>query len=177
MKMKQRKNGYIVASLWLLAYLAGSGCHTLSRPNQRLSAFAASQPLARSAGGRYATTDSYLSLLEIREPSTQILAAVSPLPKDDAILFIAPHRTPEIELAYRVIASLSWPHEIGALHCGANGESTTLLFKPQAGKAVRWLLLFRLNPPDSSLVAAEIGPQLKLIPIKEETEWTSYCSQ
>lgn len=168
---------YSVVSLWLLSCLANGGCHSLSRFNQRLSTLAASQPLARSASGRYATTDSYLSLLKIREPSKQILAAVSQLPKDDAIFFIAPNRTPEIELAYRVIASLSWPHEVGALHCGVNGESTTLLFKPRAEKTVRWLFLFRINPPNPSLVVAEIGPHLKLIPIKEETEWTTYCSR
>lgn len=165
---------FTAASLLLLESFAGTGCNLSSRLNQRLSKLAAPQTLARSSGGSDATTDSYLSLLDIPEPSKQILAAVSPLPKEDAIIFIAPSREPELELAYRSIASLSWPHQVGALHCS---ESPELLFKPRAEKKVRWLLLFRIKPSQTSTVKAEIGPHLQLVAAIEDTEWTSYCSR
>lgn len=177
MKTNRKKDRVLkiaAASLLLIEGLAGTGCSTASRLHQRLSKLAAPQTLARSSGGSHATTDSYLSLLEIPEASRQVLAALSPLPKGDAVMFIAPSREPEIELAYRVIATLSWPHEVGALHCG---ESPALLFKPRAEKKVRWLLLFRIKPSQSSTVTAEIGPHLKLVAAGEDSEWTSYCSR
>lgn len=177
MKTNRKKDKLlkISAAVWLLLEsFAGTGCNAASRITQRLSKLAAPQTLARSSGGGNATTDSYLSLLEIPEASKQVLAAVSQLPKEDAIIFIAPSREPEIELAYRVIATLSWPREVGALHCS---ESPTLLFKPRAEKKVRWLLLFRVKPLPSSTVTAEIGPHLKLVAAGEDAEWISYCSR
>jgi hypothetical protein len=177
MKTNEKKDKllkFTAASLLLFESFAGAGCNAASRLNQRLSKLAAPQTLARSSGGSYATTDSYLSLLEIPEPSTQVLAAVSQLPREDAIIFIAPSREPDIELVYRVIATLSWPREVGALHCS---ESPMLLFKPRAEKNVRWLLLFRIKPSQSSTVTAEIGPHLKLVSAGENAEWTSYCSR
>ena len=172
--------------LLVFACLAWAGCRASSEINQRLAMLAA-PPLARSSGGSYATTDTYLRTLEIASPSLRVLAAVSPLPKDDAILFVAPAPDlapaldhAETELTYRAVASLSWPHEVGALHCGlggANGGQPTLLFQPRAAKTVRWLLLYRLAPSKQSIVKAEIGSHLKLIPIEEGKEWISYCSR
>ena len=153
------------------------GCSTISSFNNRMARLVAPQQLARSAGGIYATTDAYLRQLEIPAPSEKILAAISQLPKDDAILFVAPPRQPEIELVYRAVASLSWPLEIGALHCGKYPE---LLFQPRAGKQIRWLMFYqtalptdleRFEPP------TEIRKHLKLLPIEEAKEWTAYCSQ
>jgi len=168
--------------LLLSGCLLGAGCRTSSRFTERLAILAV-PPLARSAGGSQATTDSYLRSLEVAEPSRQVLDAIAALPKNDAILFIAPTQEPETELAYRTIASLSWPHEVGALHCGlgslsgANGGQPALLFQPRAAKPIRWLLFYRLAPPKQSTVKAEIGPHLKLTPIEEGKEWTSYCSR
>jgi len=153
-----------------------AGCRAASHFDQRLMTLV-TPPLARSSGGSYATTDTYLRPLAIAEPSARALAALSPLPKEDAILFVAPDQDAETELVYRVLATLSWPHEVGALHCHAEGGRPFLLFKPREEKTVRWLLLYRLAPPEKSPVAAEIGPHLKLVPITEVKEWTSYCSQ
>ncbi|MEO6725031.1 MAG: hypothetical protein ABIP14_06985 [Blastocatellia bacterium] len=167
------------AMLLVFACLAWAGCRASSGLNQRLAKLAA-PPLARSSGGSYATTDTYLRTLEIASPSLRVLDAVSPLPKEDAILFVAPAQNAETELTYRAVASLSWPHEIGALHCGlggVNGGQPTLLFTPRAEKKIRWLLLYRLAPSKQSIVKAEIGPHLKLIPIEEGKEWISYCSR
>jgi hypothetical protein len=177
MKTNRKKDGLLkfAAASWLLIEsFAATGCSTASRLHQRLSKLAAPQTLARSSGGSNATTDSYLSLLETPEPSKHVLAAVSQLPKEDAIIFIAPGRDPEIELAYRVMATLSWPREVGALHCS---ESHALLFKPRPEKKVRWLLLFRIKPSPRSTVKAEIGPHLKLVAAGEDSEWTTYCSR
>lgn len=140
---------------------------------------AAKQPLARSSGGQYATTDTYLRSLEIPNASERVLAAVAHLPENDAMMFIAPSRTPEIELTYRVIASLSWPREVGALHCRL-GDATVpkpeLLFQPRKEKQVRWLFFYRISPPAGAKSVTEIGPHLKLVPIEEAKEWTSYYS-
>lgn len=170
----------ITAAILLLSgCLFVASCRASSELKERLARLAA-PPLARSSGGSHATTDSYLRSLEVAAPSQRVLAAIAPLPKEDTMIFVAPTRDAETELTYRVIASLSWPREVGALHCDAGGGQ--LLFKPRAGKKVRWLLFYRLAPPKQSGVAAEIGPHLKLIPIeeasrKEEGEWTSYCSR
>ncbi len=160
----------ITATILLLSgCLSGMGCRTSSELKGRLAELTAPR-LARSAGGGYATTDTYLRALEIASPSLRVIAAVSPLPKEDAILFVAPNQNAETELTYRAIASLSWPHEVGALHCGLGGVNSgqpTLLFKPRAGQKVRWLLFYQLTPPAQSAIAAEIGPHLKLIAIEE----------
>ncbi|MBP6822293.1 MAG: hypothetical protein KA368_12165 [Acidobacteria bacterium] len=156
-----------------------SSCESLSKINQQLTNVVAKQPLARSAGGQYATTNTYLSSLEIQNPSERVLAAVAQLPENDAIIFVAPSRTPEIELTYRVIASLSWPHEVGALHCSmgdANVNQSELLFQPRKEKQVRWLFFYRISPPAGLQPVTEIGSHLKLISIKETKEWISYCS-
>ncbi len=168
-----------ITILLLSGCLLGAGCRASSRFTERLANLAA-PPLARSAGGSYATTDSYLRSLEVAEPSRRVLAAIASLPENDAILFITPTQESETELAYRTIASLSWPHEVGALHCGlsgVDGGQPALLFQPRAAKQIRWLLFYRLAPPKQSTVKVEIGPHLKLTPIEEGKEWTSYCSQ
>lgn len=165
------------ASLLLIGCIGLPGCSTISSINNRMTRLVAPQQLARSAGGNYATTDAYLHRLEIPNPSEKILAAISQLPKDDAVLFVAPPRQPEIELVYRSVASLSWPHEIGALHCGQYPE---LLFQPRAGKQIRWLMFYQTTPPadlERLKPPTEIGQHLKLIQIEEAKEWTSYCSQ
>lgn len=164
--------------------MAGGGailtaCNSLSKANQRMTGIVAQQPLARSAGGQYATTDTYLRSLEIPQPSERLLAAVAQLPENDAMMFIAPSRTPEIELTYRVIASLSWPREVGALHCrlgDANNLQYELLFQPRNEKQIRWLFFYRTSPPAGSKSVTEIGPHLKLVQIDEAKEWISYCS-
>lgn len=156
-----------------------SACESLSKANQRLTDVAAKQPLARSAGGQYATTDTYLRSLEIPKPSERVLSAVAQLPENDAMMFVAPSRTSEIELTYRVIASLSWPREVGALHCrlgDANNLQPELLFQPRKEKQIRWLFFYRTSPPAASKSVTEIGPHLKLVPVEEAKEWTSYCS-
>ncbi|MDQ3009580.1 MAG: hypothetical protein M3X11_02600 [Acidobacteriota bacterium] len=170
---------FTTAMLLVSACLAWTGCRASSALNERLAKLGA-PPLARSSGGSYATTDTYLRMLEIASPSSRVLAAIAPLTKEDAILFVAPSQDAETELTYRAVASLSWPHEVGALHCGvggANGDQPALLFQPRAEKTVRWLLLYRLAPSKQSIVKAEIGPHLKLIPIEEGKEWISYCSR
>lgn len=178
---------FTTATLLVFVCLVWAGCRISSGLNQRLAKLAA-PPLARSAGGSYSTTDTYLRTLEIAAPSQRVLAAISALPKEDAILFIAPNQDAETELMYRAIASLSWPHEVGALHChqgrsdGANHDQPALLFAPRADKKTRWLLLYQLPPSQPSTVVAEIGPHLKLIRVEEPSRneagtWTSYCSQ
>ncbi|MEK7829895.1 MAG: hypothetical protein AAB401_02355 [Acidobacteriota bacterium] len=162
------------AGLLLIGCAGLLGCSAISRFNNRMAKLAAPQQLARSAGGSYATTDVYLRGLEIPNPSEKVLAAVSQLPKDDAILFVAAGHDAETELVYRSIASLSWPREVGALHCGQNPE---LLFQPRAGKQIRWLMFYRIVPPAGLTPPTEIGPHLKLIPIEEAKEWISYCRQ
>jgi len=152
----------------------------LSLFNSRLAKLVAPNHLARSASGDYATTDSYLSTLELPNASKQVQFAVSFVPQDAAIIFVAPDSSPETELTYRTIAYLSWPHQVGALHCRANGESPTLLFKPREDKLIRGLMFYR-QPVPAGLSAAssplEFGPHLKLVPIQELKEWTFYCSQ
>lgn len=159
--------------LWMAIGILLSGCSA----SDRLSKIFAPQPLARSAGGSYATTDSYLSTLEIPNPSETVLATLSKLPEEDAMVFIAKGREPQTELTYRTIAYLGWPRQIAALHCGSTGESPTLLFKPQDGKKIRWMIFYRIEPPADSSSQVFIGDNLKLIPIEEVKEWTSYCSQ
>ncbi len=162
-----------IACLLLLESFAATGCRNVARVRRHLTALAAPQVPARSAGGDFATTDSYLFRLELLEPSKQVLAFLSNLPKKDAIMFIAPDRQPETELLYRTIASLGWPREMGALHCK---EPSTPLFKPRPEKPIRWLLLYRIKPLPSSTVLAQLGEHLKLVSVKEDSEWISYCS-
>ena len=156
-----------------------SSCESLFKVNQKLTNVVARQPMARSAGGPYATSDTYLRSLEIPNPSERVLTAMAQVPENDAMMFIAPSRTPEIELTYRVIASLSWPREVGALHCRL-GDATTikseLLFQPRQEKQIRWLFFYRTSPPAGSKSVTEIGPHLKLVPIEEPKELSSYCS-
>ena len=178
---QEKKNWFRIATLGAVITCCCffSSCESLFKVNQQLTNVFARQPMARSAGGPYATTDTYLRSLQIPNPSERVLAAVAQVPENDAMMFIAPSRTPEIELTYRVIASLSWPREVGALHCRL-GDATTskpeLLFQPRKEKQIRWLFFYRTSPPAGSKSVTEIGPHLKLVPIEEAKEWTSYCS-
>ena len=160
--------------LLLIGSLFFSSCQPLSNANQRLANLAAGQPLARSAGGRFATSDTYLRSLEIETPSERVLAVMAKLPETDAILFASASRTPEIELTYRVIVSLGWPREVGALHCGSSPE---LLFQPRREKPIRWLLFYRIAPPAELKPVAEIGQHLKLVAAEEGKEPAAYCPQ
>ncbi len=177
-KNKLKFNAFLSVSL-IFGGVLFSSCESIFKVNQQLTNVVAKQPLARSAGGPYATTDTYLRSLEIPNPSERVLEAVAQLPENDAMMFIAPGRTPEIELTYRVIASLSWPREVGALHCRL-GDATTskpeLLFQPRQEKQIRWLFFYRISPPAGSKSVTEIGPHLKLVPIEEPKELSSYCS-
>lgn len=170
----------LTAGLLLTGSIALSGCSSLSRFNTRMAGLVAPNQLARTAGGNFATTDSYLFALEVPKPSEQVLAAVKQLPEDDALIFIGPDSEPQTELVYRTIAYLSWPRQIGALHCGVAGEPPTLLFKPRKDKPIRWLIFYRRQvPADVSTLpgSIELGSHLKLIPVPETKEWTFYCSQ
>lgn len=152
----------------------------LSLFKSRLTKLVAPNQFARSAGGPYATTDSYLSALELPNPSGQVLAAVSQLQSDNAMIFVGPDSEPETELVYRTIAYLSWPRQVGALHCGAKDEQPTLLFKSREDKPIRWLIFYRRQAPAALSVlpgSMELGAHLKLTPAQERKEWTSYCSQ
>jgi len=170
----------VTAGLLLTGSVMLFGCSSFSRVNNRTTKLVAPNQLARSAGGNFATTDSYLSALELPKPSEQVLAAVKQLPEDDAMIFIGPDSEPQTELVYRTIAYLSWPRQIGALHCGAAGKPPTLLFKPREVKQIRWLIFYRRQVPAnlSGLPGSiELGSHLKLIPVQEIEEWTFYCSQ
>lgn len=179
---KAEKNSarILAAGLLLTGSIALSGCSSLSRFNNRMTGLVAPNQLARSSGGNFAATDSYLSALEVPKPSEQVLAVVRQLPKDDAMIFIGPDSEPQTELVYRTIAYLSWPRQIGALHCGAKGESPTLLFKPHEDKHIRWLIFYRRQVPAEVPIlpgSIELGGHLKLIPVPETKEWNFYCSQ
>ncbi|MGH9802941.1 MAG: hypothetical protein ACRD82_21445 [Blastocatellia bacterium] len=167
------QRNFLAFGLLLFACLSLLGCSSLSRLNSRMTRLAAPNSLSRSAGGKYATTDAYLRALEIPNASETIITAMSQVPNEDAIQFITANREPETELIYRSIASLSWPHEVGELHCG--GQSPELLFQPRAGKKIRWLLFYQIAPPAGLKPETEIGAHLKLIPVEEAKEWTSYC--
>lgn len=178
--VKQIRARHFAIGLLMICSFLFSGCESLGRINQRLTQIVAKQPLARSAGGQYATTNTYLRSLEISNPSERVLAALAQLPEHDAMMFIAPPRNPEIELTYRVIASLSWPREVGALHCSLGDaivRQPELLFQPRPEKRIRWLLFYRINPPVGLKPAMEIGPHLKLVPLEEMKEWIFYCRQ
>ncbi len=179
-KKKTRLLKAACANLLLIGGVAVLVYGGLSVLSSRLVKLVAPNQLARSAGGNFATTDSYLSALELLNPSEQVLAAVKQLPEDDAMIFIGPDAQPQTELVYRTIAYLSWPRQIGALYCGAKDEPLTLLFKPREGKHVRWLLFYRRQiPADVSTLpgSIELGAHLTLVPLQETKEWTFYCSQ
>ncbi len=168
------------ANLLLIVAVVALVYGGLSLFNSRLAKLVAPNQLARSAGGDFATTDSYLSSLELPKPSEQVLAAVRQLPEDDAMIFIGPDSELQTELVYRTISYLSWPRQIGALHCGTKGEPPTLLFKPREDKPIRWLIFYRRQVPadlSASPASMELGAHLKLIPVQETKEWAFYCSQ
>lgn len=168
------------AGFFLVCCIALGGCSSLSDSETRLAKLVAPNQLARSSGGIYATTDSYLAALGFPNASEQVQLAVSLVPQDAAILFVASDSSPETELAYRSIAYLSWPRQIGALHCGVNGKAPTLLFQPREDQPIRWMMFYR-RPVPAGLAAStevkELGLHLKLVRVQEGKEWTFYCSQ
>ncbi len=132
--------------------------------------------MARSAGGPYATTDTYLAGLQIPSPSQSVLAGLAHLAPDEAILFISPGNDPFDQLTYRVIAYLSWPRQVGALDCRGPGQSPVMVFQAQAGRRIA-LLYYRMSPPARIAKDSKaIGPNLTLVAVSEKAEWTSYCA-
>jgi hypothetical protein len=162
----------VIASLVL--WWAGAG--RLKTIFHRFEAAYAERPLASTYGGAYATTDHYLSELQVAHPSEAVLRAMGEVPSDDAMIFITLDSDERAELIYRSIAYLGWPRQIGETRCGANGAA--LLFHPPARKPIKWLIFYRLAPPvDLMQPAQRIGPHLTLVPVTELREWKWYCSR
>jgi len=132
------------------------------------------QGMAASAGGRYATTDTYLSVLQIPHPSEAVLAALTDVPANEAILFVGPSQEPSFGLTYQVISYLSWPRPAGAVECGQSGQPPVWVSRPREGTKIGALLFYRLNPPAQIKESRKtIGPHLTLVPVSEQSEWIS----
>jgi hypothetical protein len=128
-------------------------------------------------GGMNATTDTYLSDLQIPNPSKAVQEAVSRIPVEDAIVFVGIRGETNI-LVYYCISYLSWPREVGLLECDRRNNALFSLHQPRDEKKVRWLMYDKVAPaPAHKHSAIAIGPSLSLVPLTEMREWKYYCSQ
>ncbi len=131
-----------------------------------------------SPGGAYDTTDHFLKPLELTRPSETLMRAMEEIPTGDSALFITTSDAEESELIYRTVSYLGWPRRIGEIRCAGTRSPTEALFLPPAGTPVKWLMFYRIDPPQDLIQAAKkIGPRLTLIPASELKEWNSYCSR
>ncbi len=134
-------------------------------------------PMSKAAGGVYDTTDRYLSLLDIPNPSEAVLKAMADVPPEDAMVFVTSNDDEHSELVYRTVAYLGWPRPIGEARCGEAGASPQLLFQPRDGRPIKWLFFYRVKPPaELAQTSRMIGPHL-ILAMVELKEWKSYCSQ
>jgi len=133
------------------------------------------QPI--SIGGPYATSDSWLTALQIPQPSKSIQDALAELPQESAILFVGPGHESTYILTYYTISSLAWPRKMWALGCGEAGQPATLVILPQKPLKIHGLMYYLSKPPVWLPDGMAIGPRLTLVPVLEAVTWTLYCSE
>ncbi len=129
------------------------------------------------AGSQYATTDAYLGVLKVPQPSEYVQSTLAALPSKDPILLVGPGNDPNFEPRYQVISYLGWPRQVYILGCGKPGQPPhqyRWAQTPPEGMRIAGVMFYGMEPP-SSLTGKAIGPALKLVPASETTKWTSYC--
>ena len=133
---------------------------------------------ARTAGGNYASSDRFLMVLGLNQPSETLVSLMAELPPDETAVFVGPATDPSFSQLYFTFSYLSWPHQIAVLGCGTGSTPPDVIFQPRAGAKVT-RAFFYMQPPPSRLVAESrtLGPRLKLVQIAKGEEWTSSCLQ
>ena len=131
----------------------------------------------RTASGKYASSDRFLTALELKQPSATLVALMAELAPDETALFVGPTNDPAFAQLFFTFSYLSWPHQIAVMGCGAGG-APQIFFQPRAGGKVARAFFYLQSPP-SRLAAGSraLSPKLKLIQVAKGEEWTSYCLQ
>jgi len=135
------------------------------------------QKQSLSVGGPYATSDSWLAVLQIPQASKAIEDVLAKLPPESAILFVGTGHESDYMLTYFTISYLSWPRKIWALGCGEPGQPAHLIILPQKPLEINGLMYYLSKPPVWLPEGKEIGPRLTLVQVSETVTWTLYCSQ
>jgi hypothetical protein len=100
------------------------------------------------------------------------------LPPDETALLVGTLNEPAFRQNLLTISYLSWPRQIAAVGCDEAASSGRVLYRPRDGVKIGYAMFFMRQPPVAMAGKAQaIGPNLKLVRVSENTDWTSYCSR
>jgi hypothetical protein len=148
---------------------------------QKITSRVALSPLNLASPGPHATSNTFLTALEIPPSTTAALAAqLRDRPSNEAVLVLRAAAEPQGELPFYTLSYLLWPRMVGEALCSADGGLTPAT-PVKEETPITWLLLYRRTPSAALQQAAQsiqpIGPHLTLIHLKEPGTWQSSCSQ
>ncbi len=136
----------------------------------------------REALASEASTDGYIRELlkqdvspapTLSQPAAAIRAALTELPADGAVLFVAPRKLPRYEVMFLTVKTLTLPRSIYLVWCD---DPKQIENAQNAAKERLAGVMYYLVPPSAGS-ARTIIPQLAIAPVSEPAPWTSYCSQ
>jgi hypothetical protein len=159
-----------VARLILLVAFLSTGGMALAEP------LSARLPPVR---GPFATSDAWLGVLAIADPSRAVQGAVAAVPGDQQLVFVGPSQDGSVILTYYTVSHLVWPRKVWLQTCAERGRPPLSMFAPPAAvqSAVGFTYLFYvLEPPAGATVARTIGPRMWVVESPERTWWTQPCS-
>jgi hypothetical protein len=131
---------------------------------------------ARTGGGAYASSDRFLSDARIGNPSETLRAAMADLSPAETILFVGTLNDPAFTQDFLTVSYLSWPRQIAVIGCDESGRPPRVFFRPRDGVKIKRAMFFGQRPPEAMAKAAQaLGPNIRLIAVSENTDWTSYC--
>lgn len=160
----------LVARLALLVAFLATGGMVIAEPlSTRL-------PPVR---GPFATSDAWLGVLAIPEPSRAVQAAIAAVPADQQLVFVGPAQDGSVILTYYTVSHLVWPRQIWLVTCAQRGGPPVSPFSPseavKSGAGFTYLF-YMMEPPAGVTVAQTVGPRMWVVASPERTWWTQPCS-
>jgi hypothetical protein len=161
--------GRVAAILQFLVLVAFVGMGALQLPT-------ALRAIRTYADGPLATSDDWLGVLAIPEPSQAVLAAVADLPPDRPILVVGAGQEDSTILSSFTISHLLWPRPVWYIKCvDPPGRPPTQAWLPKSDLDTVAVLYYLVDAPTTATDVRPIGPRARLVPASQGQPWTSYC--
>jgi hypothetical protein len=164
---RQNTATLVLLRLAIVAVFVAFGASEIAAP------FMDQQPGPR---GRFATTDGWLGVLMIPEPSRQVQAMLAAVPPDQPILLLAPDGEESSDLTFFVMSYLLWPRQAWWVKCREDLQtSRTEALLPANPYGVISVFFYRMEPPHTTLAVEALGPRLHVARSVEGRHWILYC--
>jgi hypothetical protein len=162
--------GRVTVVLQLLVLVAFVGMGALQLP-------ATLRAVRIYPSGPLATSDDWLGVLAIPNPSEAVLAAVADLPPDRPLLVVGSGQEDSTILSSFTFSHLLWPRPVWYIKCvDPPGRPPTQAWLPKSVEPNTVAVLYYfLDAPSTATNVRPIGPRARLVPASQGQPWTSYC--